>query len=227
MKVHIAHGNPLLAAGLAAAFGTCEEFEVIADTAASTCTAGVVVADFDTGVKLALERARPLPIMIVSHEDGEAAIRHALESGVRGYLLLESPIESVIDGARTIVRGGIVIDPVAVSKIMNSLNAERLTKRELEVLCLLTQGMTDKQIASRLGNAVGTIKYHVKQLRHKLDASSRTEAIFIAQQRGLLPREPPARRATPTAPGQPVVPRWSQSPPARLSTASRRPTSFG
>jgi DNA-binding NarL/FixJ family response regulator len=190
----IAHDNPLLSAGLAAVFRTGGEFEVIVnDVMPVAHAADLIVADFDNGLTLALAH-RTLPVMIVSHEDGEAAIRQALDAGVRGYLLSASPVDSIIEGARSIVRGGIVLDSFAISKVMTSLNAEQLTNRELEVLCLLTQGMTDKQIANRLGNAVGTIKYHVKQLRNKLDAGSRTEAILIAQRRGLFPREAPARR---------------------------------
>ncbi len=229
VTVLIAHDSPLLAAGLAAAFRTHEDFEVIVDTAVAAHTADLVVADFDNGVKFARERTRHgLPVMIVSHEDGEAAIRQALESGVLGYLLIGSPVESIIDGARTIVRGGIVIDPYAVSKIMNSLKAEQLTKRELDVLGLLMRGLTDKQIANRLGNAVGTIKYHVKQLRNKLDASSRTEAVLIAQRRGLFPREASARQALPKSLAQSFVPRrlpaslqlvLSQSSPVQLAAA--------
>jgi len=221
VTVLIAHDSPLLAAGLAAAFRTRDEFEVIADSAVPAARmADVIVADFDNGVKFALERSRAHPVMIVSHEDGEAAIRQALESGVRGYLLIGSPVESIIDGARAIVRGGIAIDPFAVSKIMTSLKAEPLTKRELEVLSLLMRGLTDKQIASRLGNAVGTIKYHVKQLRNKLDAGSRTEAILIAQRRGLFPREATARPAAPKRLAPSFFPRLRQALPFQLAPAA-------
>jgi DNA-binding NarL/FixJ family response regulator len=220
VTVLIAHDSPLLAAGLAAAFRTREEIEVIAGGAAPARAADVIVADFDSGVKIALEQdPRILPVMIVSHEDGEAAIRQALESGVRGYLLTGSPIESIIDGARTVARGGIVIDPFVISKVMSSLNAEPLTRRELEVLSLLMRGLTDKQIAGRLGNAVGTIKYHVKQLRNKLDAGSRTEAILIAQRRGLFPREAVARGAESKSV---VQPRVRQRVPVSLHSALRQ-----
>ena len=201
LTVLIAHDDPLLSAGLVAAFHGREEFEVIVggDTLPVARTANIVIADFDNGVKLAATAGRVPPVMIVSEEDGESATREALESGVFGYLLCRSPIESVVNGARIIVNGGVVIDPFVASRVLNSLNAERLTKRELTVLSMLVEGLTDKAIASRLGNAVGTIKSHLKQLPKKLKASSRTEAILIAQRRCLLPRELPSHRVSPVS----------------------------
>lgn len=190
VTVLISHTNELLAMGLDAAFRSHEEFEVIVGSRfPNPCTADVVVADFDNGVRLATSAEQTPPVMIVSEEDGEAATRKALESGVCGYLLSCTPIETIVSGVRMIVNGGVVIDPFVASRVMNNLNAERLTKRELAVLGLLVQGLTDKAIALRLGNAVGTIKCHLKNLRGKLKASSRTEAIIIAQRRGLLPSE--------------------------------------
>ncbi len=200
VTVLIMHDNPLLSAGLAAAFRGDDEFEVIpGSTPPAASAAVVVIADFDNGVRL-LTAGLTHPVMIVSHEDGEMAIRQALASGVRGYLLLGSPIASILNGARTIVRGGFVIDPFAASQMLNSLNAERLTKRELDVLGLLMRGLSDKVIASRLGAAAGTIKCHVRQLRKKLKAKSRTEAVLIAQKRGLLAREPSPRTAVQSLP---------------------------
>jgi DNA-binding NarL/FixJ family response regulator len=190
VTVLIAHGDPLLSAGLEAAFRSRAQFEVVdGSNLPNANVADVIVADFDNGVTLASERGAP-PVMIISHEDGESPIRKALECGVRGYLLADSPIESIINGARILVSGGIVIDPFAASQMLNSLNAEQLTKRELDVLNLLARGFTDKKIASRLGLAVGTIKCHLKHVRSKLEASSRTEVILIAQRRGLLLSNP-------------------------------------
>jgi DNA-binding NarL/FixJ family response regulator len=175
---------------------------MVGDKLPNACAADVVVADFDNGIKLAASVEQLAPVMIVSEEDGEAATREAFESGVSGYLQSCSSIDSIVNGVRIIANGGVVIDPVVASRVMSDLNAERLTKRELAVLSLLVQGMTDKAIATRLGNAVGTIKCHLKQLRGKLKASSRSEAIVIAQRRGLLPREFQRRRVPSVSPAQ-------------------------
>lgn len=199
--VLIAHDAPLLSVGLKAAFHDSEEFEVfVGDTLPLARTASIVIADFDNGVKLAATAGQLPPVMIVSEEDGEAATREALASGVCGYLLSHSPIDAIVNGVRIVVNGGVVIDPFVAARVLSNLNAERLTKRELAILGLLVQGLTDKAIATRLGNAVGTVKCHLKHLRSKLKAGSRTEAILIAQRRGLLPRETPRRRVSPVSP---------------------------
>lgn len=188
--VLIVHHDPLVSAGLEAAFRMHAEFEVIVgDALPVTRLVDVVVADFDNGMKLvSAQTGHELPVMIVSSEDGEASIREALAAGIRGYLLLSSPIGTVVDSARAIVGGGLIIDPYAAARMMDGLNDPQLTKRESAVLRLLVRGLSDKEMATRLGCATGTIKCHVKNLRKKLKAKSRTEAIFTAQRRGLLPR---------------------------------------
>jgi DNA-binding NarL/FixJ family response regulator len=188
-KVLVAHDDPLLAAGLTAAFRGHREFDVLLRGSRLVKTADAIVADYENGVRYAsTKRELETPVMIVSQEDGEAAIREALDAGVRGYLLIGSPIEVIVNSVRAMLRGGFVIDPVAASKMLRSLNAEPITKRELAVLQLLMHGLSDKQMASRLGIALGTVKCHLKRLRWKLKASNRTEAILIAQHRGLVPR---------------------------------------
>ena len=230
LMVLVAHDDPLLSAGIKAAFYGREEFEVIAgDSLLLARTANIVVADFDNGLRFAAAAGQVAPVMIVSAESGELPIREALECGVRGYLPSNSPIDSIVDGARIIVKGGVVIDVFLASKVLNNLNAERLTKREQAVLNLLARGLTDKAIASRLGNAVGTIKCHVKHLRGKLDAASRTEAILIAQRRGLLPREIPCRVAAPVIPMQSKLklPAVGDKPSPSHPVFSRRAAPFG
>lgn len=195
----IVHNDPLVAAGLEAAFRVHADFEVIVgDEVPAPRIVDVVVADFDNGMKLvSAQTGRKLPVMIVSSEVGETPIREALSARIRGYLLLDSPIGAVVDSARAIVRGGLIIDPRAAATMMNGLNDPQMTKRELEVLRLLVRGLSDKEIAFRLGCATGTIKCHVKHLRKKLNAKSRAEAIFTAQRRGLLPREISGRPGVP------------------------------
>jgi DNA-binding NarL/FixJ family response regulator len=190
LVVFIMHHDQLVSAGLEAAFRMHAEFEVIVgDALPVSGLVDLVVADFDNGMKLvSAPTGRELPVMIVSSEDGEASIREALTAGIRGYLLLGSPIGAVVESARVIVRGGLIIDPHAAAKMMGGLNDPQLTKRELVVLGLLVRGLSDKEMATRLGCATGTIKCHVKNIRKKLKAKSRTEAIFTSQRRGLLPR---------------------------------------
>jgi DNA-binding NarL/FixJ family response regulator len=208
LKVLIAHGEPLVAAGLQYALKSHDEFEVAMSPARSEKLTSdavppnaidVVLADCDTGVHLARSaRATGYRILIVTQDESEASIRRAMEAGVRGYLLLGSTLEAVVQAVRCVVRGGTALDPVAATKMLDSLNGNPITKRELEVLSLLMLGLPDKVIAHRLGISVGTSKCHVKQLLTKLDADTRTEAVAIAQRRGLVPPETSRRRPAST-----------------------------
>jgi DNA-binding NarL/FixJ family response regulator len=184
----ILHPDPLISAGLEAIFRIHAEFEVIVGSSLpATRRVDVVVADLANGMNIAVAE-RVLPVIIVASDDGEASIRQALAAGVRGYWLPGTSVESLVDSARVVARGGFTVDPRASQKMLDRWNDEQLTKREEAVLGLLVRGLSDKEMASRLGCATGTIKCHLKQVRQKLRAKSRTHAIFIAQHRGLLPR---------------------------------------
>ena len=92
-----------------------------------------------------------------------------------------------------ISKGGSLLQPVVASKLMRHVSGEaqqaewsRLTARELEVLELLKEGMTNKEIAARLVITVRTVKFHVSSILRKLDAGNRTEAVRIASERGIV-----------------------------------------
>jgi two-component system NarL family response regulator len=143
--------------------------------------------------------------MILTDSDSEARICHALQHGARGYLLLGCSIEDLIDALGSIHVGGIALAPLVVTRGADRLKQQALTKREEEILAQIMLGLSNKRIAVRMAVAVGTVKAHVKSILDKLDATSRTEAVAIAQRRGLLrgefERSDPdgvARRASPS-----------------------------
>ena len=88
--------------------------------------------------------------------------------------------------------GGSLLQPVVASRLLRRVSAGpaaeevQLTGRELEVLGLVARGLQNKEIASRLGIAERTAKFHVGCILRKLGASNRTEAVRIAAQRGLV-----------------------------------------
>lgn len=193
-NIAIAHGEPLVRAGLESALAAREHFAVSTLTAerivrgADLESIDVVLADYGCGMKLAaLARKSGCRILIVTSDQREGSIGRALEAGVSGYLLLSSSLEAVAHAVDCVVRGGTALDPVAATKMLQRLNGDRLTRRELDVLGLLTQGFRDKAISNRLGIALGTAKCHVKRLREKLNADTRIEIAAVAQRRGLLP----------------------------------------
>jgi DNA-binding NarL/FixJ family response regulator len=193
IRVLIAHGDPLISAGLAATLGRLRDFET-ASGDGRLPAADVVVADYESGLRvIASGGALGRRVLILTYSDSEAKICHALEQGARGYLLLGCSLKDLIDGLRSVSMGGIALGPLVASRIADRMKQQALTPREADILRYMMLGMSNKAIASKLTLAVGTVKTHVKSVLEKLDATSRTQAVSIAQRRGILrdEAEPP------------------------------------
>jgi len=156
----------------------------------------VVVADYDSGLRLIASTACKDRVVILTHSHSELKICHALEQGARGYLLLGCSLKDVMDALRSVHVGGIALGPLVASRIADRMKLQALTGRERDILRHLMLGLCNKSIAAKLVLAVGTVKTHVKYILRKLEAATRTEAVAIAQRRGILPeeREWPAAR---------------------------------
>lgn len=198
IQVLIVHGSPLMAAGLAAALCTqqdlcvitCTSLEETTQAASKVATNSIVATDYECGLRLLTGSGlRTCRVLMVTNNDSELGIRHAVELGVAGYLPLTCSSDVLIRAVRCLHGGGTMIDPVFISRIAASLASPSLTARELEVLRLVMEGLPNKAIALRLKRSVGTAKSHVKAILSKLDAATRVEAVAVAQRRGLLPRE--------------------------------------
>ena len=117
---------------------------------------------------------------------GDADVRRALDAGARGYLLKHMLMTEVIDAIRAVHRGDWVIPPAIAAGLAQHSERDRLTPRELEVLGLMAQGMSNKEIAARIGRTDETVKIHLKSVFAKLKATTRTEAVRVALSRGLV-----------------------------------------
>jgi DNA-binding NarL/FixJ family response regulator len=195
IKVLIAHGDPLIAAGLAAVLRKRRDFKAVVCSPESSSqamashllSADVVVADYDCGLRLIESAgAGSQRVMILTHSTSEAKICHALEKGVRGYVLLGGSLQNLIDDLRSIHAGGVAMGPLVVSRMADWMKRQKLTRREEEILRYLMLGFSNKIIARKFALTTGTVQAHVKAILHKLDARSRTEAAAIAQRRGIL-----------------------------------------
>jgi len=202
IRVLVLHDDPLARAGLSATFGRHQDLEVVNDDETDSepslmglpnePVADVVVADYENGVELATRGSRRLgadhaaKIMVVASSDRECEIRHALERGVRGYVLMGCALDELASGVRAVHRGARFLSPQVALRLADSLSGEPLTAREEEVLRLVVEGMGNKLIARRMNIAVGTVKSHLKGVFDKLNVDSRTQAICAAERRGLL-----------------------------------------
>lgn len=111
-------------------------------------------------------------------------LRRALEAGVRGYLLKETPAEQLADSIRRIRAGQRVIDPELALTAFDS--SDPLTDRERQVLKLAGEGLGNAGIARRLHLAEGTVRNYLSEAIGKLQADNRIEAYRIARDQGWL-----------------------------------------
>ncbi|MFC5520763.1 LuxR C-terminal-related transcriptional regulator [Polaromonas jejuensis] len=215
-RVLVAHRVPLVAAGLVATLRhqSVVPVEITNLDPREGSTLGwlrrhstdVIIVDYDDGLNAATQiRSAPIirgsgtpRVLILTGQDSECDIRHALERGVHGYVLLSCRLEEVIVAVEAVRRGARHLGPLAAQRLAESLTRAPLTIREMDVLMLLSAGDCNKAIGKKLNIAIGTVKSHVKSVLEKLDAISRTEAAAVARRRGLLPIE--AQALMPSAP---------------------------
>ncbi len=124
-------------------------------------------------------------IIILTTYDGDEDIYRALRAGAKGYLLKDAPCEELFTAIRQVHGGQKYIMSQVAQKLTDRFQSSELTDRELEVLQLLVQGNTNRDISAALCVAEGTVKFHVRNILDKLGASDRTQAVTIALKRGL------------------------------------------
>jgi two-component system NarL family response regulator len=142
-----------------------------------------------TGVEAikAIRREDPdARVLVLTTFDGDADIQRALEAVARGYLLKSVRRAILIEAVRAVASGLRYLPPATAARLVEAMESERLTARELDVLKLLAQGQRNREIAEALGLAEPTVKIHVNNLLRKLQAKDRTEATVIALKRGLI-----------------------------------------
>lgn len=143
-------------------------------------------ADGLTVVQRLIARYPEARILIMTTYDGDEDIFQCLRAGARGYLLKDAPRQEILAAIRAVADGGQYTSHSVAAKALQRMVKPSLTQREIEVLVQLAQGRSNKDIARRLNITEGTAKTHVKGILTKLDAMSRTEAVAIAHQRGLI-----------------------------------------
>lgn len=125
-------------------------------------------------------------ILMLTTFDTDADIARAIRAGAHGFLLKDSPREELLAAIRRVNAGETAIPPALINKLAAGISTEALTGRELEVLSLLAEGRSNKEIGSQLYISQSTVKSHLRSVFAKLNVLSRTEAIAVATRRGLL-----------------------------------------
>lgn len=194
IKVALLTDDPLMRAGLSSLLGELGSIEVVDSDTAEVALWDAGVDSSKTLARLAELRALPVPAVAVV---GEAAhVAPALAAGARGVVLRDQ-VGPGIHAALAAVRSGLTVMDTALAeslvpnappKALGTTGKGRgeLTERERQVVQLLTEGLSNKLIADRLGISDHTAKFHVNGVMMKLGASTRTEAVVEAMRRGLI-----------------------------------------
>ncbi|MFK0252314.1 response regulator [Streptomyces sp. NPDC090445] len=204
IRLLLADDHPVVRAGLRAVLDTEPDFTVVAEAAtaeravelAATGQADVVLMDLQFGAGMhgsaatAEITARPgAPrVLVLTTYDTDADILAAVEAGASGYLLKDAPPEELAAAVRTAAAGQSALAPAVALRLMDRMRtpAEALTKRELEVLQLVADGLSNQQISKRLFLSQATVKSHLVHVYAKLGVDSRTAAVAAAATRRLI-----------------------------------------
>src|SRR6266852_8097410 len=129
------------------------------------------------------EKAR---IIVLTTFDGDEDIYRAIQAGAKGYLLKDVTREALMDSIRRVHAGETCVPVHLAAKLAERVSGETLSAREIDVLKLMAQGKSNKEIGSALFISEGTVKSHVKAIFAKMNVISRTEAVASATRRGLI-----------------------------------------
>jgi len=142
-----------------------------------------------------LQQHPKIKILVLTTYDADEWVFDAIRAGAVGYLLKDTPREELLAAIRGTFAGKTYLDPTVAGKILQqAINVQtlpttqittKLTDREVEVLHLVAQGMSNSDIASHLFLSEGTVRNHVSAILTKLDVTDRTQAAIIAIQHGL------------------------------------------
>ena len=125
-------------------------------------------------------------VIVLTTYDTDEDIEQALKAGAKAYLLKEVEPHDLVQCIRDVHNGKISVAPAVAAKLATRLTRVQLTTRELEVLKLIAKGHSNKEIGAELFIAESTVKLHVNTLFDKIGVASRTEAMRVGLERGLI-----------------------------------------
>jgi DNA-binding NarL/FixJ family response regulator len=134
------------------------------------------------------ELEAPPYVLVLTNYDTDGDILSAVEAGASGYLLKDTPPPELIAAVRAAASGESALAPAIAGRLLNRMRAPQvsLSRREIEVLDLVAAGRSNNEIAAALVVSETTVKSHLVHIFSKLDVSSRTAAVSVARQLGIL-----------------------------------------
>jgi DNA-binding NarL/FixJ family response regulator len=204
LSVLIVDDHPIVRTGLRALLDDRDDVRVVGEAASgeeAVVLAGhlrpdVVLCDLRLGAGMdgvqttaALRSLEPAPaVVILTTFDRDAEILAAIEAGAAGYLLKDVAPATIVMALRQAAAGQMVLTPELTQRVVEGMRRPRvqLTDREMDVLRQLDTGASNREIAASLFVTEGTVKTHLVHIFAKLDADSRSRALAVARETGLL-----------------------------------------
>lgn len=201
IRIMIVDDHPLMRVGVAAIINARSDMEVVAQ--AGTAEEAVSLhkehepdvtlmdlrlpgASGVAAIRQIRARKPKARFVVLTTYEGDEDIHQALESGAQGYIIKGMPHETLIQALKRVHAGGCYLPPPVARALQSRTPDASLSPREREVLQLLVQGKSNKEIATELGIAEATVKCHFRVIFMRMGVTDRTQAVVSALQRGLV-----------------------------------------
>ncbi|MCW0193160.1 MAG: response regulator transcription factor [Rhodococcus sp.] len=201
IRVFLVDDHLVVRAGLRALLNTQPDVEVVGEassgeeaaTAIPSASPDLVMMDLDMGTGMhgaeAIKRLRSdgvdVPVLVFTTYDTDADVVRAVDAGAIGYLLKDSTPDEIFGAVRGAVAGRSVLSPTVASRLVQQMQRpqEALTARESELLSLLAEGMTNRELGKALFISEATVKTHLGHIYAKLGVETRSAAVSVALRR--------------------------------------------
>jgi two-component system, NarL family, response regulator NreC len=215
IRILIVDDHGVLRAGLKALLSAEPDFEVVQDASngtdalrlAADLNPDVVLLDMSmpgpNGIEVTRQLKKTLPeirILILTVHEDEVMLQEAIQAGASGYILKRAVESELIDAIQAVWRGDLYVHPAMTRALLKAISptthsvpgsqeelVEALTPREAEVLRLIAQGYTNRQMADQLSISVRTVESHRANLMGKLGLRSRVDLVRYAKENKLIP----------------------------------------
>jgi DNA-binding NarL/FixJ family response regulator len=207
----VADDHPIVRQGITALLATTDDFVVVGQASdgdeavalADSLEPDLIVMDLRMpgldgveATEAVLARHPSTKIVVLTTYESDDSILRAIEVGASGYLLKASPEDELVAGLRAVAAGQVALAPAMAARLVGRARiggepvprASPLSPRETEVLALVAEGCSNREIGRRLFVGEATVKTHLLHVFEKLGVNDRTRAVTLALERGHLPR---------------------------------------
>lgn len=191
IKIIIVAVSPVIRMGLSAMLEDNPKFIVLKSVSdideIVEQQADVILHDWNQNDDESIQQFNSTTIILVD-EFTDFNLTTILAAGVKGILPQTSMESEIIAAVEAVVSGLIVLHPQVINnrQLLKETNLQILTPREIEILQMLTNGMSNKLVAQNLHISEHTVKFHISSIFQKLDVSTRTEAVAVGVRLGLI-----------------------------------------